>query len=475
MRTCCNDNAHHPHPVNVIYIECTGTFRSGNNTGIQRTVRNLARHASNVANELGYTVKLVVTKKEDLVEIPQEKLVDVRLDWGRRSRLWRRTQQAALSLVDTTRRNLESLHPSSRWKDFISAPRYRFGLAWLICLPFSGPRFIARLVRSRAVHAPQSTPNTPSQSRRGDILFMPDATWDIGDIGPIAKAFRQQGGYVVTMVHDLIPLSHPEYCVSSLVHAFTKWIETSCEYTDLYICNSYSTESSLRDYLAIKSEADHRNIPSCHFHLGSDLDLNRNNGKPQHALVQLIDSRIPCFLVVGSIEPRKNLDFVLDAFDQAWDTNQNIRLIIVGHNSWKVDSLLLRIRKHPLYGDRLHWFQNASDTDLEYLYQEAHSLIFASRIEGFGLPLVEAMQRGLPVFCSDIPVFHELAKENAQYFSLESTTQLTQLLLAAAEAPRENASHISWLSWRKSCEAALGTIVARHSELMAKNVSQSSC
>ena len=64
------------------------------------------------------------------------------------------------------------------------------------------------------------------------------------------------------------------------------------------------------------------------------------------------------------------------------------------------------------------WF-DLSDTSLEHAYSHASALVFPSYVEGFGLPLVEAMQRGLQAMGSDIPVFREIGGEFMAYFDLE--------------------------------------------------------
>jgi alpha-1,2-rhamnosyltransferase len=115
----------------------------------------------------------------------------------------------------------------------------------------------------------------------------------------------------------------------------------------------------------------------------------------------------------------------------------------------------------------LFWVRDASDTDLEYLYQNATALVFASMIEGFGLPIVEAMQRGLPVLCSDLPVLRELADGKASFFGLESNDELVAAVTAAATAMREAGTPprvvYPWMSWRTSCEHLLAKVTAAHS------------
>jgi len=447
--------------MKTIYMECTSTLHSNLNTGIQRTVRNLARHAVVESTIQGYQIKFISLKDRTFREISIEELTTVPGFPGRTEKLLRWIRKTLLTGVDQTRSAFESWLPNEKFKNFVNAPRYQFGLAWLICLPFSAPRLLKNIIR-QSISRNSEKENNCEHLHSGDILFMPDSNWDLANIWPAVEKFRKQEGYVVTMVHDLIPLSHPEYCVPSYVQAFTSWINESKYHTDFYICNSRTTEISLRDYL--ETNSPHENpTPSGFFLLGSDLDLTPDTGAPSNLTTRITSEGLPTFLVVGSLEPRKNIGFVLDAFDLIWSTNENIQLIFVGHNTWKVESTLARIRNHRLYGKRLHWLREASDSDLGHLYNSSTALIFASKAEGFGLPLVEALQRGLPVLCSDIPVFHELADGKARFFKLETIDQLVAAIVETV-SDRDTTPHSAqpWPSWRDSCRSALSTIIDQH-------------
>src|SRR5204863_4063210 len=132
----------------------------------------------------------------------------------------------------------------------------------------------------------------------------------------------------------------------------------------------------------------------------------------------------------------------------------NTNLVIVGRLGWRSSELEARIRRHAQYGRRLHWLENASDSDLDYAYRHASALIFLSRCEGFGLPLVEAMRYGLPVFASDIPVFREVGGDYPTYIApddkimlLDTIGSFEETLAATANVPRATGK---WLSWTES-------------------------
>ncbi|HRF11447.1 MAG TPA: glycosyltransferase family 1 protein [Candidatus Accumulibacter phosphatis] len=446
----------------TIYIDCSSTYRNPINTGIQRVVRNIARHASAAAAHHGYNMRLVASRHGEFSEIPLEQFLpqDTGAIWQPSTR--RRLLLPLLSSVERLRNRLASLSPSPKWKDFVNAPRYRFGLAQCVVYPFSLPLVLVRHVRKKNTGGEPARMWAPTSDLSSDILLLADSTWDVADIWPAASRFRQQGGYVAAVIYDLIPLSHPQFFQPSVVSAFTKWLNKSTAYVDFYTCISSSTETALRAFLHDARESGQ----STYFHLGSDLDLIPDEGMPSDKVKRIVAGGEPVFLAVGSLEPRKNLAFVLDAFERVWLRDSRVKLVLVGHNTWKVEALIERIEHHHLLDASLFWVRDASDTDLEYLYQNATALVFASIIEGFGLPVVEAMQRGLPVLCSDLPVLRELADGKAHFFGLESGDELVAAVTTSAAAMRQAGTpprmiH-EWMNWRESCDQLLAKVTAAH-------------
>jgi alpha-1,2-rhamnosyltransferase len=99
-------------------------------------------------------------------------------------------------------------------------------------------------------------------------------------------------------------------------------------------------------------------------------------------------------------------------------------------------------------------FNDLSDTSLEHAYSHASALVFASYVEGFGLPLVEAMQRGLPAMGSDIPVFREIGGEFMAYFDLAEPQSLADLVArfeSSGQFPAaRNVADWHWIGWREA-------------------------
>jgi len=104
-------------------------------------------------------------------------------------------------------------------------------------------------------------------------------------------------------------------------------------------------------------------------------------------------TRDPFLLTVGTLQPRKNLEAALGAFERL-ETTQ--RLAVVGARGWRTDALQARLAASPAK-DRIDVLGHVSDAELVALYRDASCLIFPSRGEGFGFPPLEAMACGTPV------------------------------------------------------------------------------
>ena len=115
----------------------------------------------------------------------------------------------------------------------------------------------------------------------------------------------------------------------------------------------------------------------------------------------------PYFLAVGTIEPRKNYPRLIQAFDQWASANGSHDLVIIGTKAWgwsEVSTALSQCTNRH----RIHQIDGVNDNELAGYYHNAAGFIQVSLEEGFGMPVAEARQFGLPQILSDIPVFREL-------------------------------------------------------------------
>lgn len=132
-------------------------------------------------------------------------------------------------------------------------------------------------------------------------------------------------------------------------------------------------------------------------------------------------------LAVGTIEPRKNLVRLIDALRHLPTTET---LVLVGNEGWATDPIVEAITS---LGRRCRWMKDITDGDLGSIYRAAKAFAYPSVYEGFGLPLLEAMQAGVPIACSDIAVFREvLDGVPAHFFDPHDSTSISAALTAAS-------------------------------------------
>jgi len=130
------------------------------------------------------------------------------------------------------------------------------------------------------------------------------------------------------------------------------------------------------------------------------------------------------------------------------------------------EALVERLRNHPEKNSRLFWFEGASDELLMRLYEQCSGLLVPSEGEGFGLPLIEAAQHGLPILCRDLPVFKEVAGPHASYFSGFEAVELADAIRDWLECRANDAVPASAgmprLTWEQATTKLLHCVLEEH-------------
>jgi len=428
-----------------LLVECTYVFEHPSaNSGIQRVVRNVIQQLPDADGErecipvVMLDGALYQVKSLAPIKTPKINLTSLRVkleQWA--NGFWLR------------HRALER-----RWP--FSQSHFTRRVLYVLCrltafACFSLPmRVLARLLRGKPV--PERC--VPLQHRAGDQLVLLDSSWH-ANFFPLAERLKRDGVGIVSVIYDLIPLTHPQFCDAGLVKVFNDWFDWIARTADGYVAISTTIRDQVRQEMVHRigtQQVQQRWFD--YFHLGSELDLSDTGAEVDRNLLHMFKSPEPVFLMVSTIEPRKNHAYLLDAFERAWTAGSKARLCIVGKIGWKCEALIERIRQHPQLNRRLFMFNTLSDKSLEHAYSHATALVFPSHVEGFGLPLVEAMQRGLPAMASDIPVFREIGGDYMAYFSLDNPQSLTDLVRAMEQSGVFPASmsldQWRWLSWREA-------------------------
>ena len=459
----------------MLFIECTNTYRSAVQTGIQRVVRNTLREARTLAREHGYEAVPVVLERgqlriADFDLLLRDRLRDEAAPAPPSARSPReRVIGAALGSSRALRQGLAVALPHPAVRRFLFAHPANFGLGW--CLRQPG-LLLKRLLPARPV-APAdpaalndglgiSLDSIPNHG--GNVLLLIDGSFSI-PIWPAVARFQTAGGTAHVVVHDLVPITHPETVGDGVTTEFTLWIKQALRQQARFLSVSNTVATQVGRYLAGLTAQGFPAVPAPPrgFHLGSELDLSDPSRTPRPQVQAVFDGDEHVFIAVGSIEPRKNHRYLLDAFDLYWRAGGTGKLAIIGRVGWKTEDLVARITGHPLYGQRLFLLRDIDDSELAHAYSAASALVIASIAEGFGLPVVEAFQRGLPVLCSDIPVFREIAEGRATFFDLADPQNLADALQAFAAtndpAQRRVRHPQPWLTWCESTGQLLDAVL----------------
>jgi glycosyltransferase involved in cell wall biosynthesis len=265
------------------------------------------------------------------------------------------------------------------------------------------------------------------------------------------QRLRSVGVDVTFVVYDLLPVLKPEFFLEGTEEGFRNWLQTVCQFDRLAcISNSVKTEVEAWMRLELIQERDLPLVSS--FPLGSDIgiyELPLENP----IIERKFDIERVSFLIVGTLEPRKAHNEVINAFEVLWRKGFDVQLVIVGKLGWLAEELEHRICNHPLIDRQLHWYRDADDRQLEKLYSQASCLIMASYGEGYGLPLVEAAAHHLPIIARDLPVFREIALEDIDFFTGDETALATMVEVWLTEDHSKLVPRIETYTWEEAAEA----------------------
>jgi len=277
------------------------------------------------------------------------------------------------------------------------------------------------------------------------------------------QALRLRGVKVCYVVYDIIALLRPDLSVPGMAATFAQWLHSLRRQSDQLVCISESVAQDVLLWLG--GHTTEGSLPEVsYFHLGADL-LRAGEITPAlaapHPVIEQLQSQAS-FLMVGTVEPRKGYRQALMAFEWLWSQGSEARLVIVGKQGWLMDDFCLQLRQHPQAGQRLLWLEDAPDALLDALYSTCVCLLAASEMEGFGLPIIEAAQHGLPVIARDIAVFREVAQHHAFYFNGHEPEALGAALLEWSRLHGEglapDSNKINWLTWQQSAAALFAAI-----------------
>jgi glycosyltransferase involved in cell wall biosynthesis len=219
---------------------------------------------------------------------------------------------------------------------------------------------------------------------------------------------RRKHLHVYVFIHDLIPIDFPEYQRPSEAGAHAKRIRLTLENARGIIVNSSCTASAVRRF------AERENLPVPPVlvaPLGHNLPATNNAALPRGL-------RAPYFVVLGTIEPRKNHLLLLALWRQmamSYRANEIPQLVVVGRRGWECEQVVDMLERCEAIHPHILEINNASDEQVISLLKGARALLMPSYAEGFGMPVQEALAAGTPVISSPLPAIKEFAGDIPDY------------------------------------------------------------
>ena len=222
-------------------------------------------------------------------------------------------------------------------------------------------------------------------------------------------------------VHDIFPITNPEWFRVTSRIFFKLSMKTQMQ--SFFLFDSITTKNEFIKYFG-DIETKNYAVMYC-----KTRQLDAHNYCGTCSGCGHISNKKPArfALAVGTIEPRKNYEFLVDSWANLRDNQiEEIALIIVGSIGWKSRSIQHKMSSGV---SGIFWYESICDASLNYLYSEATIFISASKSEGFNLPVKEALSFGTPIVLSDIAVHRELYGSEAYFFQLHSSDSFVEAVV----------------------------------------------
>jgi len=205
---------------------------------------------------------------------------------------------------------------------------------------------------------------------------------------------------ILLRIHDVISITHPYLISKPFLNKilFRKLVNNSIKSNPFLIFNSNTTKNEFNKYFEIKPDKEVVIYCVSEFKESNLNKLTEINKKINGEYISFC----------SSIEPKKNIKTLIDAFRMSRMNNKNLKLVIIGRYGWKSSWFFNELKKDK----NIIWINSANDSERDILINKSKCFVFPSIIEGFGMPVIEALRLKVPVITSNIDIFKEIAGDS---------------------------------------------------------------
>jgi glycosyltransferase involved in cell wall biosynthesis len=257
--------------------------------------------------------------------------------------------------------------------------------------------------------------------------------------------FKPKNITVVNFIHDIALVLYDNIHTKKHTQRWRKNIYKSIKNTDIIITVSNSSKIDIEKYLQCHKI---KNKSIDFIYAASQVDYSDN-----YIMDTLLKYKIDTdyFLFLGTLEPRKNPLNLIKAFLKFKEnTKSTMKLVFAGKKGWLYADVLDYIETNKMQNEIIFtgYITNKEKYDL---LKNTKAFIFLSIYEGFGIPALEALKFNVPTLLSDIPVFHELFKDNALYVNPNNIDEVSFMLnKILSDSPMIDQEYLSKYSWDTS-------------------------
>lgn len=259
---------------------------------------------------------------------------------------------------------------------------------------------------------------------RPDVFISPD--------GFCSLRFR---GKTLLVIHDLAYLYFPESIPSNQLSYYRKYMPLFIKRADMIVAISEATASDIERVGGPEAKAKTTVV------YNGTREVFRPLSKDQiNVARQKWTGGRPYFLFVGALQPRKNIVRLVKAYEQyRSSTSENFPLVLAGRMAWNSNELKLSIEASPYRSDII-LPGHIEESEIHLLVGSAVAQVYVSLLEGFGLPVVEAFQAGVPVITSNISSMAEIGADASYLVSPYEVSEIAEAMksLASDSGMRES-------------------------------------